>query len=215
MLEANGYPFKSKLHSECVARYQRTGQVTGWVKNYIDGKLGNVHTLKRSRISCPEILKYQFTDECKLKISDKCCDILKKDTFKEYVKESGRRYRITGMLKSEGGRRRIAVGCVSSRRNVIAFNPLSPLPLEWIDWYVNQRQIELCELYYPPYNAERTGCKGCPFSLNLQKDLDMMEEFFPGEKKQCEIIWKPVYDEYRRLAYRLRNNYSLFDMSVE
>lgn len=24
------------------------------------------------------------------------------------------------------------------------------------------------------------------------------------EYKQCEIIWKPVYDEYRRIGYRLK-----------
>ena len=61
-------------------------------------------------------------------------------------------------------------------------------------------------IYYPPYNFERTGCKGCPFNIYLQKELDVLEKYFPNEKKQCEIIWKPVYDEYRRLGYRLKNN---------
>ena len=37
-----------------------------------------------------------------------------------------------------------------------------------------------------------------------QKQLDIMEELLPNEKKQCELIWKPVYDEYRRIDYRLR-----------
>ena len=26
----------------------------------------------------------------------------------------------------------------------------------------------------------------------------------PNERKQCEIIWKPIYDEYRRINYRLK-----------
>ena len=26
----------------------------------------------------------------------------------------------------------------------------------------------------------------------------------PNERKQCEYIWKPVYEEYRRLGYRLK-----------
>lgn len=30
-----------------------------------------------------------------------------------------------------------------------------------------------------------------------------MEKYLPGERAQCEAIWKPVYDEYRRLGYRL------------
>lgn len=37
-----------------------------------------------------------------------------------------------------------------------------------------------------------------------------MEKLLPNERKACEIIWKPVYDEYRRIGYRLnkgnRNN---------
>ena len=84
------------------------------------------------------------------------------------------------------------------------FHPLVKVGKEWEDWFVKTYNIKLAKLYYPPYSFERTGCKGCPFDLNLQKDLDTMEELLPSERKQCEIIWKPVYDEYRKLGYRLR-----------
>ena len=30
--------------------------------------------------------------------------------------------------------------------------------------------------------------------------------FLNNELKQCEMIWKPVYDEYRRIDYRLKKN---------
>ena len=39
-----------------------------------------------------------------------------------------------------------------------------------------------------------------------QQELDTLEKFFPEERKQCEIIWKPVYEEYRRLNYRLKQH---------
>lgn len=55
------------------------------------------------------------------------------------------------------------------------------------------------------YNFTRTGCKGCPFALKLQNELDTLEKFFPAERKQCEALWKPVYEEYRKLGYRLRD----------
>ncbi len=77
---------------------------------------------------------------------------------------------------------------------------------EWENWFISEYNIRICDIYYPPYNFERTGCKGCPFNIHLQKELDVLEKYFPDEKKQCEIIWKPVYDEYRRLGYRLKNN---------
>ena len=89
------------------------------------------------------------------------------------------------------------------------FNPLIKVNDEWEEWFIQEYNIELCSLYYEPYNFVRTGCKGCPFSLNLQNDLETMERYFPAERKQCEIIWKPVYDEYRRLGYRLKKGEQL------
>lgn len=72
-------------------------------------------------------------------------------------------------------------------------------------WFIKEYQVKLCELYSEPYNFERTGCKGCPFSLSLSQQLETMEKYFPNEKKQAEYIWKPVYEEYRRIGYRLKN----------
>lgn len=31
-----------------------------------------------------------------------------------------------------------------------------------------------------------------------------MKKYLPDEYKQCEMLWKPVYDEYRRIGYRLK-----------
>ncbi|MGX8833992.1 hypothetical protein ACWG0P_07240 [Amedibacillus sp. YH-ame6] len=86
------------------------------------------------------------------------------------------------------------------------FHPLLKVTNEWENWYITERNIELCKLYYPPYNFVRTGCKGCPFALTLQDQLETMARLLPNERKQCEYIWKPVYEEYRRIGYRLKNN---------
>ena len=85
------------------------------------------------------------------------------------------------------------------------FQPLAPVTKDWEEWLISEYNIDICDIYKPPYNFVRTGCKGCPFALNLQEELDTLEKYFPNERKQCEIIWKPVYDEYRRLGYRLKN----------
>ena len=68
----------------------------------------------------------------------------------------------------------------------------------------------MCKLYYPPFNFQRTGCKGCPYSLDLQKQLEIMAVYLPQEKKQCEQIWGKVYAEYRKIDYRLDKQLSLF-----
>lgn len=118
---------------------------------------------------------------------------------------------MTGMRSAEGGLRGALQGCaVFNDKDLEKFHPLQPLTEDFINEFISANNIQLCELYYPPYNFNRTGCKGCPYSLNLQEQLDIMSIFLPSEEKQCEIIWKPIYDEYRRIGYRLNNQPSLF-----
>ena len=204
MLEKDGYPFKSKMHSAFVKSYQSTGLKLKSVRAYI--RLEN--TLKDKPIShpCPYKLLYQFTEENHLKISDLCCKNLKVNPIEEWKKTNNKLYGIVGIMRSEEGRRGKAT-CLSLRSSKLwHFQPLAPLSKEWEDWFIKSYNLKICDIYYPPYNFERTGCKGCPFDIHLQKDLDILEQFFPNERKQCEIIWKPVYDEYRRIGYRLRKD---------
>lgn len=49
----------------------------------------------------------------------------------------------------------------------------------------------------------RTGCKGCPFALHLQDELDMMERLMPKDFKVANAIFGRVYEEYRKRGYRL------------
>ena len=98
-------------------------------------------------------------------------------------------------------------GCLAfkcKRKTPDSFKPLFPVTKEWENWFISEYKIDLPILYYPPYNFGRTGCKGCPFNIYLQDELDVLAQYFPNERKQCEIIWKPVYSEYRRLGYRLK-----------
>lgn len=196
MLEKEGYPFKSKEHSAVVASYQG-GNRGQWVQRYL---------ARDDHFLCPQILRYQFTDECTLKISDKCCLELKEKPISNWQVQNKKPYGILGILKSEGGRRSKA-GCLSysnsEHTKLKNFQPLVVVTKEWEDWFISTYNIKLCDIYMPPYNFTRTGCKGCPFNVRLKRDLDVLETFFPNERKQCEIIWKPVYDEYRRLGYRL------------
>lgn len=203
MLERVGYPFKSKGHSHIVDIYNRNGMDCITVPRYLGEREGY-----GTRFTCPKILRYQFTDEFKehLKISDKCCLIMKEEPLDRWSKEHNKSCRILGIMPSEGGRR-ITTKCLAFKNNgkVLSFHPLAPVTKAWEDWLISEYNIEICDIYKPPYNFERTGCKGCPFAIYLQKELDTLEKFFPNEKKQCELIWAPVYAEYRRLGYRLKH----------
>ena len=201
MLEKEGYPFKSKYHSRAWSDYQK-GNKMGI--NYYIGE--NI----MSERNCPQKLKYQFEQEMPFKLSRKCCDRIKKDPIHRYEKESKRKIHITGMMREEGGQR-IGTVCIltDKQKNVIGFNPLAKVTGDWEKWFIKKYDIQLCRLYYEPFNFQRTGCKGCPFALDLQNALETMEKYLPNERKQCEILWKPVYDEYRRLGYRLKKEEQL------
>ena len=204
MLESEGYPFKSKMHSSFVKKYQDRGMNYKSVRAY--SRKENTISGKPMARPCPKKLLYQFTDENKLKISDMCCYRLKEEPLFKWQKENNKPYGIVGLMRTEGGRRDRAQCLAFTGKKLKNFQPLVPVTKEWEDWLIDTYNIQICDIYKPPYNFNRTGCKGCPFAIDLQRQLDILQQYFPNERKQCERIWKPVYDEYRRLGYRLRKN---------
>lgn len=194
MLEEDGYPFKSKDHSQKVDVYQTKGMIPA-IENYL--------TKKSTGFYCPDILRYQFTEDFQLKISDKCCTRLKKEPIKRLEKEYNKSIPILGLMREEKGRRIHAQCQVFFRGKLKSFSPLALVTKDWEEWFIKEYDVKIPWVYYSPYYLERTGCKGCPFDKDLATSLMILDKHFPEEKKQCEIIWKPVYDEYRRIGYRL------------
>lgn len=212
MLRKYGYPFKSKEHANKVAIYQNSG-IGKTVKTYLRGIRPNGD---KSFIKCPKILEYQFTNKNTLKISDRCCHKLKKEVVHRYEKENNKNISIIGLRSAERGTRMQHKGCVvfDKENKLKKFKPINPCTDEWCEWFIEKYNVKLCKLYYPPFNFKRTGCAGCPFALELQDQLNVMRKYLPVDYIKCEKLWKPVYDEYRRLNYRLDNfqQLSMYDI---
>ena len=243
MLETEGYPFKSKQHShnwsvfnnhrELVQPYidkftnnpellKDFGTIHNLPRNvkttikYVFGIRENADNVLYSFHDCPKKLKYQFSNEkMDFKLSDQCCYRLKKEPAKRWENQNNRFIAITGIRADEGGMRSQNGCAIFEGNNLKKFHPLKVISDDFEAWFIDKYQIKLCKLYYPPYNFERTGCKGCPFALELQEQLDIMELLLPNEYKQCETIWKPAYDEYRRIGYRLRKKGKPKQMSLD
>lgn len=234
MLEKYGYPFKSKEHSHKISVYQNNKELCNkiiddinknpallndiaYLKNlpkgvstminYRFGIRFNGGGIRSSMMTIPKCLYYQMSENFNLKISDSCCYELKKKNVKKWQLENNKSIVMTGLKREEGGTRKAIKGCILTDKKsgkVVKFHPLLVVSDQFEKWFIDKYKIQLCKLYYPPFNFKRTGCKGCPYSLDLQEQLEIMETYLPAERKQCEIIWKPVYDEYRRLDYRLK-----------
>ena len=203
-LKEYGYPFKSKQHSHDLMVYQNSGMCKT-VRKYLGIEKGS------NIIKCPNVLKYQFTNNFNINISDKCCLKMKKEPVHKWEKENNKPIAITGMRAEEGGQRASIKNCILTDKQgkLKKFHPLIKVNEEFEEWFINKFNIKICKLYYPPFSFKRTGCKGCPFALDLQEQLTIMEKLLPNERKQCEYIWEPIYKEYRRINFRLSNNEQL------
>ena len=236
VLEKYGYPFKSKMYSHFIPIYRKNADLCDEYFKMVEEKpellddYDFIHNLppgakailkhfygkrEREREICtatkavfPNSLKYQFNKDFTMNISDKCCLYMKEKPLDKWQRENGKTATMTAIMAAEGGRREQAK-CQVVKNGRFTFNPLVKITPEWEQWFIDKYNIQLCKLYYDPYNFERTGCKGCPFALHLQEELEVMEKYLPNERKQCEIIWKPVYDEYRRIGYRLKKDEQL------
>ena len=174
-LERDGYPFKSKEHSMYVNIYQNSGHCKT-VERYLNPEES------RASFGCPSSLKYQFTPDFDLKVSKKCCINMKEKPLADYAKANGKTVTFIGILGDEKGGRSNA-RCLVTKGSVVHFQPLTAVDSEWEEWYIKQNNIRLCPLYYEPYNQKRTGCKGCPYNVELQKTLDMLGRYFPAERR--------------------------------
>lgn len=244
MLETDGYPFKSKQHShnfqiyknnyEIISKYVDEINANPQLKNdydYIHNLPRGVKTIikylfgirERERESCisfkivPNKLRYQFTPEFAthgVNISELCCYRMKKEPADKYERKSKRYISITGMRGDEGGMRSLNGCTIFDGDALTSFHPIKVVSEEWENWFLEKYNLQICKLYYPPFNFKRTGCKGCPFALKLRDQLDVMKKLLPNEYKQCEIIWKPVYSEYRKIKYRLKPNKEYYQMTI-
>ncbi|ANP79336.1 phosphoadenosine phosphosulfate reductase [Vibrio crassostreae 9CS106] len=91
--------------------------------------------------------KWRSLVSSEIKMSEKCCDYLKKEPIKTYQKRSGRQG-ITAMMADEGGYR----GGMTTCNQYTAKNPMSSPMLFWTEadiWeYVDTKNLEICHVYY-------------------------------------------------------------------
>ena len=198
-LQQYGYPFKSKDFSALVLTYynmKRKGLEV--CENYKKRIRGDSDTYQ----PVPKVVRYIFSEPPSFKISDYCCIKIKEDLLNKWAKLNNRPIAITGIRKDEGGRRGILKGCLGGKGT--KFHPLSVVSDEWEDMFIKKYNVELSPLYKEPYNFKRSGCKGCPYSIELQQNLNKIYKINKNEYFQIISLWRPVYDEYIKHGYRLQ-----------
>ena len=178
VIEEHGYPVVSKK----VARFLKD------LQNISDKNINTRNLrltgLNQKGVFCPSQKlpkKWLYLIDAPFKISDYCCDVMKKEPFKRYVKQTGR-MPMSGVMAAESDLREKEYlkhgGCNMFQLK----NPMS-MPLGF--WtrqdalkYIKEFNIPYCSVYGDIIETEkgldttmekRTGCIFCMFGVHMEK----------------------------------------------
>lgn len=212
-----GQPFLSKKVSENIERLQRHGfqwedePLAVLLKRYPRCKSAlrwwcNDHTPKNNISNNKWLKEFLIANPPTFSISNKCCQGAKKDVAKDYKKRNEIQLSLVGVRKAEGGARSNIPNC---------FTPNEDAPDEYrpLFWYKdeNKRVYEnhfgvTHSLCYTEYGLKRTGCTGCPFGRDFEKELEIIADHEPKLLKAVNKIFKDSYEytrQYREFVKRM------------
>ena len=161
--EKYGIPCFSKLQDEYISRYQRGSRAKSTL-DFIDGN--NSTKFKLNKKAKELLLSGKLH-----KISNKCCQVLKKDTAHRFQKETGLK-EILGVRSDEGAlRKQQYKSCFTKDKK---FTPIHDLSDELLDKIYKKYNIEIPQVYN---YIKRTGCMGCPYGSykgDTEKELALI-----------------------------------------
>ena len=185
VLQEYGYPIVSKKISRFIRDLQNPTDRNVATRNL------RLTGMNRKGIYCPTMKlpkKWLYLVDAPFKISERCCDKLKKEPFKRYVRETDQ-YPITGTMAIESHRRvqnYLQYGC----NGFDLRNPISTPMGFWLEEDI-WNYIKKYELVYSPIydiGEKRTGCMFCMFGVHLEKGenrFQRMARTHPKQYKYC------------------------------
>lgn len=144
VIEEDGYPILSKKISRQIRSLQRgpEGQEATY-KLFMEGIMSNGEKSQRWKLAD----KWKYLIDSDIKASEKCCDHLKKEPLRTFVKET-QKMPYSGMMAAEGGFR----GSIPTCNAYDKAKPMSNPMLFWTEadvWeYIERYNVEICDVYY-------------------------------------------------------------------
>lgn len=177
VIEKYGYPVVSKEQARYIDEIRKTKSAKLRNKR-LYGIPGNRNPKRKfGKISD----KWQYLIDAPFKISDKCCDVLKKKPLRKYERVSSRQPMIGIMAVESQNRRRLYInqgGCnVFSEKRTTSW-PLAIWTEQDILRYICDYRIPIAAVYgeiieengfLRTTGESRTGCMWCMFGIHLDK----------------------------------------------
>lgn len=205
VIETYGYPVGSKRVALNI-EYGRAAALRGDTEmydHYVNGKRINKRTGEVYKfMPIPNCLKPLMDSH--IKVSGKCCSIMKKLPLDRYSKETGRKP-IVGIMATESKQReqaRLQTGC----NNFSGANPKSKPMSFWTEQdvleYIERFGLSYSKIYgdivkdergkYNTTGAQRTGCMFCMFGVHIEKEPNRFQRMKVTHPKQYEFCMKPT-----------------------
>lgn len=187
VVEKHGYPVISKENSQKIDEIRNTRSDKLFNKRMFGDKNGN------GKLPA----KWGYMINAPFKISNKCCNKLKKQPCLKFEKETGK-FPILGVRKAESSLRNQRQECnmfTGKRPESWAIGSWSD---DDVDNYIKDNNLKLAEVYSMGYT--RTGCMFCMYGCHLEKEsrFERMEKTHPKLFKYCmeNLGLKDVLDYY-------------------
>lgn len=177
--EKYGSPCFSKLQDDFIDRYQRGSRAKSTLQRvYGNGEDGNWTKFKLNKKASKLLINGELH-----RVSPKCCKYLKKEPFKKYEKETGRKA-ILGVRGGESILRKSKYTTCFGKNG--KFTPIHDLSDELLSKIYEKYNIEIPKVY--DY-IDRTGCMGCPYGSWKKETQKELELITPQQKKfVCELF---------------------------
>lgn len=173
VIDKYGWVYPSKNVAHVVHGAQNNKE---WAINYMSGhrKDGTTSKLIHS------FIRWRFLSKAPFKISEYCCDVMKKRPFKCYEKDTGN-HAIIGTMTSEGRLRETSwmnFGCNAFSARHPMSRPMSFWSEDDILQYINDNNITIPTVYgdvvkecdhWKTTGEHRTGCMFCLIGVNHEK----------------------------------------------
>lgn len=198
VIEDYGYPIISKEVAEAVYNAR---------KHIIDGKKYKAHfdklmglkldkDGKPSQFNCS---KWKFLLEAPFKISNKCCNVMKKTPAHKYQKETVRVPIIATMAEESRLRTQqyLKQGCNGFNNKIPTSTPMAFWTEQDVLKYIHDFNIPYASVYgeiiedeglYKTTGCKRTGCMFCGFGCHLEKEPNRFQMLAKTHPVQYDYI---------------------------
>ena len=181
VIKKHGYPVISKEQANSIEMRKR-----GWKRT------GDAFAVSK---------KWEYLIKAPFKISNSCCNVMKKRPAKAYETRTGR-HPIIGTMASESNQRtqhaKQLSSCNSFDTKRTISRPLTPWSTEDVWAYIKRFDVPYCKIYDMGYT--RTGCMFCGFGAHMDTAPNRFQRMAITHPKQ----WRYCMDKLgmrRVLAY--------------